>query len=167
MSRYRALIVGAWTLATLVSLSSIVAWVRAVPPSPPGPLPGTRSRATEVKPTAPLDTARFGAAATRIRAHDLFRWQRKPTSVRFNPWEPVKAPEPSVRPPRPPLVLVGIVGGPPWTALVEGMPDRQGGVLLRVGEEIAGIRLVVVRGDTARLSGFDTTWVLTPRRAWR
>jgi len=168
VNRYRALIAGTWALVAVVALASIMAWASAVPTSGPGPLSPTRSKELEVGSAAPIDTAGLGAAASRIRDQDLFRWERKPTSVRFNPWEPLKPPPSNVRAaPRPALVLVGIVGGPPWTALVEGIPDRPGGVLLRVGEETAGIRLVEVRGDTARLSGVDTTWVLTPRRTWR
>jgi len=166
VNRYRAIIAGAWALTAVAALASIVAWARAVPASGPRPLSETRTSETGVGSAAPIGTAGLAAAAGRIRDHDPFRWERKPTSVRFNPWEPVQPPPSNVRAARPALVLVGMVGGPPWTALVEGIPDRPGGVLLRVGEEAAGIRLVEVRGDTARLSGLDTTWVLTPRRTW-
>lgn len=168
MNRYRALIAGAWALAAVVALASLAAWLSAVPTTAPGPVSAMRRGEPPVRSAGPIDTAGLSEAAGRIRDHDPFRWERRPTRFRFNPWEPVKPTESSVRAaPRPTLTLAGIVGGPPWTALVEGIPDRPGGALLRVGEEASGIRLVEVHGDTARLSGPDTTWILTPRRAWR
>ncbi len=112
------------------------------------------------------DTAGLGQAAARIRDRDAFRVARRPADVRFSPWGVASRPE---LPPRirPALALTGIIGGPPWSALVEGIPGRESGVLLIVGEESNGIRLTAVRGDTALLAGFDTTWALTPRRPWR
>lgn len=165
MNAYRRGIAGAWALAAGAGLAAIAAWSTAAPSMPRATLktyPLLRS------PT-PLDTTGLAAAAAQLRDRDPFRWERKPTTVRYNPWEPLKPAEPNVssKPSRPPLALVGILGGPPWTALLEGIPGRVGGALLRVGEEAGGIRLLDVRGDTVRLSGLDTTWVLTPRRPWR
>ena len=157
MNRYRALIAGAWALAALGALASILPdpWI-------------CRKNASTGSPTR-QDTVGLASMAATIRDRDPFRSDRKPANARFNPWQAVAAPGviPHPAPVRPPLALVGIVGGPPWTALVEGIPGREAGVLLRVGEEAGGVRLVDIRGDQAHLSGFDTTWVLTPRRTWR
>jgi len=165
VNRYRALIAGAWALAALGALASIAAWATAVPSVP---REGRKAYASTGSPTR-QDTVGLASMAATIRDRDPFRSDRKPANARFNPWQAVAAPGviPHPAPVRPPLALVGIVGGPPWTALVEGIPGREAGVLLRVGEEAGGVRLVDIRGDQAHLSGFDTTWVLTPRRTWR
>jgi len=65
------------------------------------------------------------------------------------------------------LSLAGIVGGPPWMALIEGIPGHESGAVLIQGEEINGFRLESIRGDTAVLVGFDSTWVLVPKQVWR
>jgi hypothetical protein len=165
---HRKAVASAWGLALLVTLASIVAWTTVVPGVPPdaGVAPGSWRR--EIVSPVATDTADIAAAAAQMRDRDPFRWERRPSDVRFNPWEPATTPISSLPapPPRPALGLVGIVGGPSWIALVEGIPGREGGVVLRVGETTGGIRLDAVHGDTARLSGFDTTWVLTPRQAW-
>jgi hypothetical protein len=69
-------------------------------------------------------------------------------------------------PPKPQLVLRGILGGPPWNALVEGVPGRDGVVVLRSGEHSAGLTVRTIRNDTVVVAGFDTTWTLTIRRPW-
>ena len=76
------------------------------------------------------------------------------------------APEPP-RPPAPPkpqLQLRGVVGGPPWDAVLDGVPGRQAGVVVRLGEHIAGLGIVALKPDTVVVAGFDTTWTLTIRR---
>jgi len=161
MTAGRLLIWFAWIAATAVVVGSVAAWSSAVPDVPieAQHLPAAGER------FAP-DTAGFATHAASLRDLNPFRIDRQPTNVRFDPWQPVEvqasAPEPPA-PPRPALVLAGILGGPPWNALVEGVPDRASGALLRIGEQISGIRFDGLRGDTAMFSGFDTTWALTPR----
>lgn len=75
-----------------------------------------------------------------------------------------QAPEP---PPVPPLTLVGVLGGPPWEALVAGVPDHAGSILVREGDRVAGFQVVRVARDTVRLQGADTTLILTLRRPWQ
>jgi len=158
------LVRGAWALSGVVALAAIVAWTTAVPrvPSPPPDVPAGAT------PAVVLDTSGVAAATARLRDRNPFRVDRKPAPVRFTPWEPPPAnnPAPKPAPVRPPLAVVGIVGGPPWSAVVEGIPGRETGVLLTVGEEANGIHLTEIRGDTVRLAGFDTTWALIPRRPW-
>jgi hypothetical protein len=160
----RSVLLALWVMFGVATIGSLAAWVTAVPrvsrqrwdpppafPPPPWP-----------------DTIRLATAAARLRNGDPFRLDRKPASLRYNPWAPVAtttAP-PRTTPPPPTLTLAGIVGGPPWSALIEGIPGRESGVLLTVGEVVNGIRLVRIARDTAHLTGLDTTWVLTPRRAW-
>jgi hypothetical protein len=166
MSWRRWVVSGTWALGLLTAAASIVAWSR------PAERPSVAAQDRWLRPIESpeaADTIALLVAASQLRDRDPFRWARTPAAIRFNPWEPVAPLVSSAPPPpsRPVLGLVGLVGGPPWTALIEGIPGREGGVLLRVGERIGGIRLDEVHGSTARLSGLDTTWVLIPRQAWR
>jgi hypothetical protein len=143
---------------------SIGAWVTAIPPVPP------EQRQPAAGAPAPLraDTAALAASATRLRGQDPFRIDRKPADVRYDPWAPPpSAVAPAPAQPRPPLALAGLVGGPPWNAMIEGIPGREGGVLLQLGDSIGGVRFTALRGDTVFLTAFDTTWTLTARRPWR
>jgi hypothetical protein len=154
----------AWAVAVMSVVSAVWAWVNSIPVAhvetgfiPPAP---EASRHIDVKTIL--------SASAVLRDRDPFRVERAPTSVRFGA-APVTPSEPAVetRPERPKLVLAGIVGGPPWMALVEGVPGREGGVILVQGETMNGIRLDRLWSDSAALSDSDTTWVLSPKRVWR
>jgi hypothetical protein len=69
-----------------------------------------------------------------------------------------------VTPPKPRLVLRGILGGPPWDALIEGIPGREGSAVVRTGDKLAGLLIRSVRRDTVVVRGADTTWKLTMGR---
>jgi len=150
-------------LSSVLAVSSIGAWTTAVP------APTVESLAMESAGHAvpPVDTMALAAAAARIRARNPFRLDRRPTELLYNPWEP-SVPAVAPPPPRaiPPLVLAGLIG-PPWNALVEGVPGRETGVFFALGEERHGITFVGLRGDSVLLAGFDTTWTLTARRGWQ
>jgi len=106
------------------------------------------------------------AAAEVVVANDPFRLERRPSPVSYSPTIE-SAPAQPPRPPRPPLAVTGIVGGPPWEALLEGLPGRQGSVLVRRGDTVSGLRIRSITKDTVRISGMDTTWKLAVRRAWQ
>jgi hypothetical protein len=148
-----------------VALAGTVAtWITAVPTPP------TEEHSVQAGAPAPaaMDTVALRTSATRLRARDPFRLDRKPADVQYNPWQATTvAPPPAPPPIRPPLALAGLLGGPPWSALIEGIPGREGGVLLQMGDSASGVRFVAVRGDTVILAAFDTTWALTEKRAWR
>ena len=163
MNRFHALIATAWTLASVVGLGAIWGWATAVPL-----VPREQRRAFQAAgPVAPPDTTGLGAAAAMLRDHDPFRVERKPTKLRFNPWEPAAAAVPARAPQRPALGLMGLVGGPPWNALIQGIPGREAGVVLSVGDSVSGVRLDRIHGDTAFVSGLDTTWTLVAGRVAR
>lgn len=161
----RRALLGLWSAAGLLTAGAAGTWI--------GNLPRRTRPRWDVPATLSLpvsgDSTMFAAAAVRVRTRDPFRLDRRPTTLRFNPWALLGPPAPAPRPtpPRPVLTLAGIVGGPPWSALIEGIPGRESGALLSVGDSVSGIRLLGIRGDTARLAGFDTTWTLTPRQVWR
>ncbi|HEX7051889.1 MAG TPA: hypothetical protein VF188_16905 [Longimicrobiales bacterium] len=156
----------AWALAVGAVLASAWEWTR--------PMPDLRPESGfAVRPVARSRTIDVGAihrSATVLRDRNPFRVERRPTMVRFGSAEIVPAAEVEVvetPADRPNLVLAGIVGGPPWIVLVEGIPGRESGIILVEGEETYGFRLERVHGDTAVISGLDTTWVLLPKRVWR
>ena len=62
---------------------------------------------------------------------------------------------------KPKLILRGVLGGPPWDALIDGVPGHDGALVVRVGQTVAGFTVRAVRRDTVFIRGFDTTWALT------
>lgn len=106
------------------------------------------------------------AASEGLVARDPFRLERRPSAVPYNPALGT-VPSPAPRPPRPTLAVTGILGGPPWEALLEGVPGRQGSVLVRRGDTLGGLHIRSVTKDTVWIRGMDTTWVLSLRRVWQ
>jgi hypothetical protein len=102
-----------------------------------------------------------------IVSNDPFRLANSPPTVRYNPnnenagLASAVAMAPSIRPI---MTLKAIVGGPPWQAIVDGIPDQPAGTLVRAG--MAYDRLIArsVTRDRVVIQGPDTTWVLTFRR---
>ncbi len=114
---------------------------------------------------APAPAAsRLGVFASRIVAHDPFRLERKPAAVAFGSIPLVSTASAAVGP-RPTLVLSGVFG-PPWQAVLEGIPERQGSVVVRVGDVFGALRIRSIRPDTIVVQSADTTWKLTVRRVW-
>jgi hypothetical protein len=108
------------------------------------------------------------AAAGNIGDHDMFRLTREPARVPYDA-NREGAPPPPPAPPRPPVSLSGIVG-PPWVAVLEGVPGHEGSLVARVGDTVsrAPNALLVVRRvgrDTAIVSSTDTTWALGIHRS--
>ena len=95
---------------------------------------------------------------------DLFRASRAPSPVAFGSATGAAAP-PVARPPRPSLSVTGIIG-PPWEAVVEGIPGKETGVVVRPAERHGELHVRTIRRDTVVIQGADTTWRLTVRRAW-
>lgn len=101
-------------------------------------------------------------AADSLVANDVFRIERKPSKVAFG------APQPNTVPPAPPkpiiqLVLGGVMGGPPWRAVLSGVPGRDGSVVVATGDTLGGLKVKSVRPDVVIVQGPDTTWTLTVR----
>jgi hypothetical protein len=64
------------------------------------------------------------------------------------------------------LVLAGTVGGPPWAALVEGIPGREGAVLVRAGDVLGTLTVRTVKRDTVTIQARDTVWRLSLKKPW-
>jgi hypothetical protein len=117
------------------------------------------------------DMQRLDSAARVVASSDPFRLERAPSSVPYSAAQegaPVAPPPPE--PPKPKLALVGIVGGPPrtpWVALLDGVPGRDGSVLVHAGDTIAGLRVRNLGPRGITITGLDTTWKLTLERPWQ
>ena len=100
-------------------------------------------------------------------ARDPFRVTRRPSDVVYDPVRLAQLVTPP--PPKPALVLVGIVWdrGRDPTALVEGLPGVDGARPVRQGESIAGLRVKTIKPDRVVITGLDTTWTLTVREPWK
>ena len=99
-----------------------------------------------------------------ITNHDPFRVRRAPSSTPYDPTRAPGAPALPPTPPKPALVISGIILGPQAAALIDGLPGIAGTRLVTVGERVAGYRLREVRRDLVVVSGPDTTWNLRVQR---
>jgi hypothetical protein len=99
--------------------------------------------------------------------NDPFRLANVPASVRYNPNSDnvANASAANVAPPlRPTMTLKAIVGGPPWQAIVDGIPGQPQGTLVRAGNTFDRLTARAVTRDSVVIQGPDTTWVLSFRR---
>lgn len=156
-----------WCLAVTLAVAAVVWWRVSIPQ---GGVAAAIELSTPREPSDP-DTATLASAAGAVVANDVFRLDRKPSSVAFQRVvagiEPVPLPPVAAAPPRPMLVLSGIVGGPPWEALLDGVPGREGSVLVRAGDVLGSLTIRSIGRDTLIVRGTDTTWVLTLKRSWQ
>ncbi|MCC6317241.1 MAG: hypothetical protein IT361_06060 [Gemmatimonadaceae bacterium] len=116
--------------------------------------PSVRSPVPEIHLAAPMVAESIAAAAEVVERRNPFSISRRPvtTSQRV---------EPAAARPQPPLLqLQGIVGGPPWSAVVQGIPGRDGEVLVQPGDTIAGLRIVRVTSTSVLVAMRDTAWAL-------
>jgi hypothetical protein len=114
----------------------------------------------------PPDESEFVHAAELITASDLFRVQRHPAAVRFQvDTVAVSAQSPSL--PATTLALAGIIGGPPWEALVEGLPNRDGATLVKRGDVFGSIKIVRVTRDSVVIVMPDSLRTFGLKRAWK
>lgn len=95
-----------------------------------------------------------------------FRFTRAPASVAFGEASPT-SPAPTEARPRPALALLGTIGGPPWQAVVAGLPGRSGTVVVRPGQQVDSFLVRAVNRERVVIAGPDTTWILTVRQPWK
>lgn len=119
---------------------------------------------------APLPGDTLAAAARTVAAGDPFRLDRAPAPIGFSSQQQLAPGTPPPPPPppryRPPLAVSGIVG-PPWQALLEGVPGRNGAVVVARGDTLARLRIRSIDRDLVVVQGPDTTWRLTVRKPWQ
>lgn len=105
--------------------------------------------------------------AQAIVPRDVFRVTRRPAPIAYDPIRVAQPPVPT--PPKPPLVLTGIVwdakGDP--SAVLNGLPDGAGPRVVRRGEQLGALRVRLIARDRVVVAGLDTVWILTVREPWR
>jgi hypothetical protein len=97
-------------------------------------------------------------AVATIVANNPFRLSNKPANARFLSTMPGVAPS---APMRPQFMLRAIIGGPPWSAIVEGIPGQTGGTVVTAGLAFDNVRIRAITRDTVVVQAPDTTWKLT------
>jgi hypothetical protein len=150
-----------WATAAVFLALGVLRWRFAVDASDLGVSP-TQLVARAIP--DPLGAAADRTAALAIDA-DPFRASRRPSSVAFaaqGDGAPV-----APRAPRPPLAMAGSVGGPPWSAILDGVPGHDGSLIVTAGDTVAGLRIKSVRRDSVVVQGADTTWRLGVRKSWQ
>lgn len=112
------------------------------------------------------DEKQLRDAADVIVSNDPFRLANSPALVRYDPKAEGAVPTTSVAAPpiRPVMTLKAIVGGPPWQAIVDGLPGQPPGTVVRAGNAFDKLVARAVTRDSVVIQGPDTTWVLSFRR---
>ena len=109
----------------------------------------------------------LGEAAANAAANDPFRLVNRPSDVRYDARTEggIGTPAQLVPPPvRPMFVLKAIVGGPPWSAVIDGLPGQQPGTIVRTGSTFDKLTVRSVGRDTVVIQAPDTAWKLTLSR---
>ena len=77
------------------------------------------------------------------------------------------SPVPPDLPPKPQLVLTGIVWGALPQAVLEGLPGTSEPHVVRAGDAIGGLRIRHIGRDRVVVAGMDTVWTLAVREPWK
>jgi hypothetical protein len=147
-------------IATLVSCGwGYTRWVRAVPePDAPPSL-----RVLDVAEPRVSPRRKPAGMIERTVSANPFRLDRSAAPIRYAAVADPAAPPPPPPPPaapRPQLSVSGVVG-PPWAAILEGVPGRASGVVVRPGDLVGELRVRAVSPSAVVIQGPDTTWRLT------
>lgn len=153
-----------WMLTAIAAALAVAGWHYAARDVDAERMPALRG-VSEAR-RANADSLR--AAATTVAMHDPFRVDHQPSSVAYRPeLEGVAPSPPAPKPPKPHLMVAGIIGGPPWQALLDSVPGRDGSVLVHKGDTLGGLRVRFIGRDTVVVQGVDTTWRLIVRQPWQ
>jgi hypothetical protein len=159
----RASVISAALVATSLCAGGAawLRWQRALPGSVPDRL---SIAAPRVHPPAATDSALADAEELTV-SNDPFRLANSPSSVRFDPAaDAIGVVSASTIPqPRPVLVLKAIVGGPPWQAVIDGIPGQPPGTFAKQGTRFDKLTIRAVTRDSVIVQGTDTAWVLSFR----
>lgn len=107
----------------------------------------------------PMEADSLGAViALLARSHPFRLWGGAVTRPRAAPGESAAAPAAPSR-----LELKAIVGGPPWQAVLDGLPGLPPGTVVAPGSELGGLRVHAITRDSVVLGAGDSVWTLTIR----
>jgi hypothetical protein len=139
------------------SAAAAYRWRAAAQPESP-----RRSIALAHQPTRPppSDSALDDAEDATV-SNDPFRLSNDPASVRYDPSTDGAVASAAVLVVRPTLVLKAIIGGPPWQAVIDGIPGQPPGTIAAPGARFDKLLVRSVTRDTVVVQGPDTTWALS------
>lgn len=146
-------------LASSIALSAltVVRWRSAVPEAGVQESTIAQLRAAGKEPNSEI----IDTATGTIIDNEPFRLSNTPPTTRFNvSMEAGVSGVAAPPPPRPVLVLKAIVGGPPWQAVVDGIPGQPAGTLVQQGNRFDRLLVKSVTRDSVVVQGADTAWVL-------
>jgi hypothetical protein len=100
--------------------------------------------------------------ASEIVSHDPFRLAHMPAHARYAvTTQSATGISPAARESPPAMTLKAIAGGPPWQALIDGVPGQAGAVLVRSGTVLDRLSIGSITRSGVVVRGSDTTWVLS------
>lgn len=99
----------------------------------------------------------IGSMAREMSERNPFRLSNRPSRFRHGE---TPASGPITIAYRPQLTVAAVVGGPPWTALLGGVPGVAGMVLVRPGDVVDSIHISSIARGRVVVRLPDTTWVL-------
>jgi hypothetical protein len=100
-----------------------------------------------------------------VVSRDPFRLGRRPLLPAYDPLRLAEQLAP--QPPKPRLIVVGVVNGSEPSAVIEGLPGVEGSRVVRVGDVVAGLQIKRIANGRVVIAGMDTTWVLEVREPWK
>jgi hypothetical protein len=154
---------GAWIGGVIAGATSLLLWKVNTPMRPgSSPLPAAAAFVADR-----LTDEELNAHVEQIVDADLFRLSRTPSPIPYSSETQINMSGPIDRPSRPQLILAGIVGGPPWVALIDGIPGRTGSVVVRRGDTLSGLLIRDITRTQTIISAADTLWKLTLKRTWK
>ncbi len=102
---------------------------------------------------------------SRLLAQAAAKWPfRESRSSAASDAATVAVADAALQPPRPQLLLAGLVHAREASAVVAGLPGAATAQVIQIGQSVGGITLRKLVGETATLSGYDTMWQLTLMR---
>lgn len=113
----------------------------------------------------PIHVAVLDSAADMAATNDPFRLANAPSAVAYDPRGDMVAGIVAARvvaaPMRPTMLVRGIIGGPPWQAIIDGIPGQAAGTIVRDGMTFDRLSIRSVSRDTVTVQAPDTIWKLT------
>ena len=129
-----------------------------------GPATGHAIPALTRTPMPAFTRSALRAAAETTVANDPFRLSNSPPDVDASMRSNAGKPSPA-RAPHPTLVLKAITGGPPWQAIVAGIPGQPGDALVAPGGAYGTLTVQSITRDAVVVRAPDTTWTLSLKRS--
>jgi hypothetical protein len=72
----------------------------------------------------------------------------------------VTAPPPPQTGTTPSIVVKAIVGGPPWQAVIQGLPGTTEERVVRAGDRVSEISILTIASESVVLRWNDSTWTV-------